>query len=274
MPYYLTTRHFWLLKLCQAPTKDVVLVGNSRVYLGLSPLHMAKTCGNPSIFNFGFVACSLNRRYLEHAASLLDPNSPNPTLVLGLCPHLLFKPGGNNGYNFWASQELPERRNLLRQIWRDNFSGKAFIKTNARNLLNLSRGLPLNLYYADGWEASLPVRKPSDRYIRVGARLAQNKQVNPRMVDELLEVTSEFHQRGITVLAYRPPSAAHLCELEENSSGLDFEDFVQRFQQAGGRWLHIDPRAIRPMTAHIWTSATQHACHRKSAKFYQDIIVK
>lgn len=264
MPYCLTTKHFWLLKLCQPPTKDVVLVGNSRVYLGLSPLHMAKACVSADIFNFGFVACSLNRRYLEHAAGLLDPASPNPTLVLGLCPHLLVKPGGNNGYDFWASQEIPERRSLLRQIWRDNFSGKALIKTSARNLLNLSRGLPLNLYYADGWEASLPVRKPSGRYVKVGARLVQNKQVNPRMVDDLLEVTSEFHQRGITVLAYRPPSAAHLCELEENYSGLDFDDFARRFRQAGGQWLHINPRDYQ-------TYDGAHLDFRNAARLSQEI---
>ena len=238
---YLTTKHFWQLKLSQSPANDIVLVGNSRVYLGLSPHHMAKACGNPRIFNFGFVACTLDRRYLEHAVSLLDPDSPNPTLVLGLCPHLLMKPAGNNGYNYWASQEPPERGSLLQQILRDNFSGKAFFKTNARNLLNLSRGLPLNRYFADGWEACLPVRKPSDRYIKVAARLARNKQVNLGMVDELIEFTSKLHQRGITVLAYRPPSAAHLCRLEEDASGLDFDDFSQRFQQAGGRWLHINP---------------------------------
>ena len=241
MLYCLTTKHFWQLKLCQPPANDIVLAGNSRVYLGLSPHHMSKACGKQRIFNFGFVACSLNRRYLEHAVSFLDPDSPNPTLVLGLCPHVLIKPGGNNGYNYWASQVLPERRSLLQQIRRDNLSGKAFIKTNARNLLNLSRGLPLNRYFADGWEACLPLFKPSDRYIKVAARLAQSKQVNPGMVDELLEITSELHQRGVTVLAYRPPSAAQLCQLEQNSSGLDFEDFIQRFQQAGGRWLHINP---------------------------------
>lgn len=264
MLYCLTTKHFWQLKLCQPPTNDIVLAGNSRVYLGLSPHHMSKACSNQRVFNFGFVACSLDRRYLEHAVSLLAPDSPNPTLVLGLCPHVLIKPGGNNGYKYWASQELPERGSLLQQIWRDNLSGKAFIKTNARNLLNLARGLPLNRYFDNGWEACLPLRKPSDRYIKVAARLAQNKQVNPGMVDELLEVTSELHQRGVTVLAYRPPSAAHLCQLEENSSGLDFEDFTQRFQQVGGRWLHINPEEYR-------TFDGAHLDFRNAARLSQEI---
>ena len=72
MPYFLTTKHFWQLKLCQPPANDIVLAGNSRVYRGRSPHHMSKACGKQRIFNFGFVSCSLNRRDLEHAVSLLE----------------------------------------------------------------------------------------------------------------------------------------------------------------------------------------------------------
>ncbi|MCB2190400.1 MAG: hypothetical protein KQI62_02475 [Deltaproteobacteria bacterium] len=221
------------------------MAGNSRVFLGLSPRHMGKVYGSYRILNFGFVACSLDRRYLEHAASLLDANSSRPILILGICPHALMKPSSANGYVYWSSQSLPERNTLLRQIWYDNFSGKAFIKTNARNLLNLSRGRPLNRYFADGWEACLPVRKQQDEYIKASIRVAQHKRVRRRMVDEFLQVVSEFHQNGITVIAYRPPSHVRMRQEEEGPSGLDFQDLAKRFTQAGGTWLEVNPEAYQ-----------------------------
>ncbi|MCG2765904.1 MAG: hypothetical protein L6288_16180 [Desulfarculaceae bacterium] len=260
----LTTKHFWQLKLCQPPTNDIILVGNSRVYLGLSPHHMSKACGKQKIFNFGFVACSLDRRYLEHAVSLLDMDSKKPTLVLGLCPHTLMPSSATNGYSYWSSQGHFERKDILRQILRDNLSGKALLKTNARNALNLSRGLPLNHYFADGWEACLPVHKQPEKYGQAAEKLVRLRQVNQHLVDEFLELVVEFHQRGIAVFAYRPPSDDRLREVEEDHSGLDYQDMADRFKQAGGVWLDINPQAYQ-------TYDGAHLDYRNAIRLSQEV---
>lgn len=264
MPLCLSTKHFWQLKVCQSPTNDIILLGNSRVHLGLAPHHMGKACGNQKIFNFGFVASSFDRLYLQHAVSLLDMNSINPTLVLGLCPHCLTPTSVINGYNYWSSQVRPDRKSLLRQILRDNLSGKAFLKTSARNLLNLSQGLPLNRYFANGWEASLPLHKRLDKYSQTAEKLLRFRRVDMRMVDELLEVVAEFHQMGIAVFAYRSPSDTHLRELEDSLSGLDFQDFARRFRAAGGTWLEITHQAYQ-------TYDGAHLCYKNAIRLSRDL---
>ncbi|MBU1277100.1 MAG: hypothetical protein KJ720_17130 [Proteobacteria bacterium] len=170
-------------------------------------------------------------------------NGSKPALVLGLCPHCLTSSRLGNGYKYWYSQGNPDRKSLRRQILLDNFSGKALIKTNARNVLNLSRGLPLNSYHADGWEASLPISKRQKKYEKAADKLARRKRVDMRMVDELLTTVADFRQEGISVYGYRPPSNRHIRYVEDQFSGLDFHDFARRFNGAGGSWLKVNEQA-------------------------------
>ena len=112
MPF-LSTRQFWQLKISQPPVDDLVLAGNSRIFLGLAPRHMAQALPGRKIYNFGFVACSLERLYLEHATRLLDISSPRPSLVVGITPHSLTPQTRSNksqGYMHWSGQEAAVRQ--------------------------------------------------------------------------------------------------------------------------------------------------------------------
>ncbi len=243
MPYCLSTKHFWQLKLCQPAAYDVVIVGNSRAFLGLSPLHMNRTCLGRKIFNFGFVACSFDRAYLTHAMQLLDPKASKPALVLGLCPHCLTSPSRLNGYNYWSGQGRLDRQALVQEILRDNNSGKAWLKLGARNALNLYRGHPLNYYHPDGWEASLPVRRNPYKYQRAAELLTLHKRIEIPMVEALLNLVAEFHGQGIAVYAYRAPSHDQVRALEYRDSAIAYPELVRRFENAGGACLDLDAQA-------------------------------
>ena len=245
--HILSTRQFWLFKISRPPSGDMILAGNSRVFLSLSPRHMEQICKNQIIYNFGFVACSLDEFYLKHAASLLKPESNKPTLVLGVTPYGLMRgtrANQQNGYLYWASQDKPDREELVRQITRDNYSGVAFLRTSARNALNLYRGQPLNRYFADGWEASLPIRKDPMDYVKRMEQVYRRRRAEKVMKDELLAAVAAFHRDGISIYGFRPPSNKHIRDMEDRLSGLDYHEFARQFEGAGGKWLQIDQGAF------------------------------
>ncbi|BEQ15099.1 hypothetical protein FAK_21650 [Desulfoferula mesophila] len=242
MAVCLTTERFWQLKVSQPAVYEVVIVGNSKVNMGLSPRHLSRASGRQKIFNFGFVACCLNKKYLKHASALLDPNISDPTLVLGICPHCFFRPSPINGYNYWSSQSVPQREAIMRQAWMENVSLKAIAKTSARNLQNLTKGLPLSYYFPDGWEACYPGRmKHPEMYAESSKKLLTRFRVQPRIVTEFLEAVYDIHQEGITLYGYRPPCSASVRELESGKGGVDFQELSKSFEQAGGKWIDIDP---------------------------------
>jgi hypothetical protein len=124
----------------------------------------------------------------------------------------------------------------------ENFSGKAFAKTSARNLQNLSKGLPLSYYFPDGWEACCPGRaKHPDQYVESSRKLASRFKAQPGIVAEFLEAVSDIHRQGIALFAYRPPTSASLRDLENGPSGVDFRELAQEFERAGGKWIDVDP---------------------------------
>lgn len=240
---FLCTRQFWQLKISQPPVHDLVLAGNSRIFLGLSPQHMAQALPCRKIYNFAFVACSLDRDYLEHASRLLDPRSNAPGLALCLSPHGFMRRTRTNqkhGYLYWSSQKTPDHHLLLQQITRDNLWGVALARSASRNLLRLLRRKPLSSYSNNGWEASLPLRRDPDDYARRYEQVYKRQAVDLDLVEELFDAVKDFQRRGITVYGFRPPGDEAMRRVENLRSGLDFSQLAQRFQACGGRWLPVD----------------------------------
>jgi len=240
---FLSTRQFWQLKVSQPPVHDMVLAGNSRIFLGLWPRQMAKYLSVRSIYNFSFVGCSLERPYLEHAARLLNHRSHSPSLVVGVSPHSLMRQTKSNhslGYLHWSNRHLPKREEVLRRIRRDNLSGLALARSLARNLFFLTKGHPLACYFLDGWEASVPLRKEKEGYAHWMEEVYQKQPVDWALLDDLFKMVSEFQSAGIKVYGFRPPGDEAMRRIENLKSGLDFTRLPRRFEAAGGKWLKVD----------------------------------
>jgi hypothetical protein len=60
-----------------------------------------------------------------------------------------------------------------------------------------------------------------------------------KLIDELCEQTQKWSQKGIMVLAFRPPVSEKMLELENELSGFDQRLFIEKFEECGGTWLNI-----------------------------------
>ena len=225
---------------------------------------MAGICQGQSIFNFGFVSCTLDRPYLEHASRLLRSAGRNPALVIGVTPFSLMRRSvRKNGYQHWSGQKGLGYEELTRQIRRQNLTGLSPLRSWARNALNLVHRRPLSWYHADGWEASYPLHRDAGDYVARMRRVYTRRQVDQELCDEFLQTVRELARKGIAFFAFRTPCEAEVGKVEDEMSGLDWGDFSGRFQDAGGRWLpvaetvptydgiHMDAKAAVRFSRHL-----------------------
>src|SRR5512146_2424266 len=77
---------FWVLKTHGKAKYDLILMGDSRVYRGLSPASMESVLTGYRIFNFGYSGGGLDRLMYAAAEKRLDPKSDRPSIVFGVTP--------------------------------------------------------------------------------------------------------------------------------------------------------------------------------------------
>ena len=103
---------YWAIKMEWKACADVVLAGDSRINAGLAPTEMAGSLPDRRILNFGFYAVAFTPQYLEAIEDVLDPDSGEPIIVLGISPHSLSPRGARNN-QFITEKKSPQNRSAL-----------------------------------------------------------------------------------------------------------------------------------------------------------------
>jgi hypothetical protein len=80
---------FWVVKTHIQKNFDIVLLGDSRVYRGISPFTMEQILTGFRIFNFGYSSGGLNKYMYEEANKKIDQNSCVKSIVFGISPNSL-----------------------------------------------------------------------------------------------------------------------------------------------------------------------------------------
>ena len=80
---------FWYEKLSWRGNADVVILGDSRLHMGLSPAAMSAELPGTRILNFGFSSVEYSPEYLDAAERVFDQRSRRKIALLGVTPHSL-----------------------------------------------------------------------------------------------------------------------------------------------------------------------------------------
>lgn len=231
---------YWSLKISAPPDYDVVLAGNSRIFKGLSPRHMAHVLKGRRIFNLGFSSCMLDSRYLEHARSLLRDDSSPKILVLGITPHVLIRrPANRCWYDEWADKLPIDRDELWREIILQHLNGAVVKRTMGTAYRHFSRGILRQRHYADGWVSTRVAQLDPMDYVQRMNSVYSRYQVDPSLMDEMLKKVAKFTSQGVVVYGLSPPTFSAMRNLEKLASGLDRDALLQGFAKAGGVWLEM-----------------------------------
>ena len=238
-------KQYWALKTRWHHCADMVLLGDSRTFMGLSPAEMEKILTNRRIYNYGFAGNAYSQQYQQAAFNILDPESKNPAVIMGVTPHSLtlnaLKKNSFNQQTALPDRELSLNIHLAGWIYffepmsfRDAFHGLFPSLKPSHNYMN---------YHHDGWVAgSREPERIKDELRRLRREFTQS-QVEPELIDNLINIVRSWIARGVAVYGFRPPTCVKMVELENELSGFDQASFVAAFQDAGGIWIDTDQTA-------------------------------
>lgn len=224
---------------------DMVTIGDSRVNQGLSPASMRDSLGDRRILNYAFNGAGYSDEYLEAAQQILDPDSSNKSILLGITPRSLTEMAcmNNEFTNLLAfrenGQSTPGWLAKILHLFRP------YDRPEIREFIN-PKDVNVNLktvdLCADGWVAmdqKYPTPQKGYEFIEV-LNNDHNGFVSPKVMQRLLDKVKQWTQKGITVYGFRPPMLSELARLENEYSGYHELDFIEKFKNAGGCWLEVD----------------------------------
>jgi hypothetical protein len=270
---------FWVLKTHGKTRYDMILMGDSRVYRGLSPEAMESILTDYQIFNFGYSGGGLDPVMYAAAERRLDPGSDHKAIVFGVTPLALTPDAGKNEHYL---QELnrPADYVFLRLYWLPLVH--ALEPLDIRSIPNVFtgdnklqvQGGYYQEFHDDGWIASWSFPEDPYRTLPSFRDIFSRTPVSQTLIDELVKQTRLWNSRGIDVYAFRVPSSQAMVELENQMSGFDEAAFVEQFTSAGGIWFSIP---LEPYHSFDGSHLTKQAAQQLSvdlAKLIQDTLEK
>jgi hypothetical protein len=226
---------YWAKKIAWPAQFDLVVTGDSRVLIDVSPAAMGEVLPALRIGNFAFEGNGYSADYLVAIENLLEPGGRR-IIVLGITPVSL-TPLSERSSNFkWLREKHAVELGLqtgLGEIpyffrpcaWVQSFAETGWLGEE-------------DIYHADGWvSSSLVPEQPEASLDPYRTEAFAGNKVSPRIVDGLLQVVERWTEEGYLVFGFRPPTTVALFEVELELSGFEESAFVYRFRQAGGIWL-------------------------------------
>lgn len=235
---------FWALKTHGKTRYDMILMGDSRVYRGISPAAMESILSGYRIFNFGYSGGALDPVMFAAAERRLDPGSDRKSILFGVTP-LALTPYAARDEHYQQELNRPVDYVFTRLYWLPLV--RSLEALDIRSIPNIFSGEKkpgtqagyYQEFYDDGWIASWSIPEDPYRTLPSFRDIFSYSPVSQSLVQRLMEQTREWTARGIQVYGFRVPSSQAMVALEDQMSGFNEAAFVEQFQAAGGTWFSI-----------------------------------
>jgi hypothetical protein len=236
---------FWLQKTFPERLFDGVIVGDSRVYRGVSPELVEAQLGGRSVHNFGYSSARLTPKFLDAAEALLDPDSGAPFVVIGLTAHSLSAPpakGANPHFDGFASRSRASVYVTRRGEW---LAGRALpsLIADPTVRLQMARQKAAEVTYHQhfdgrGFVASTTDPVDPQRALPGYRKTLAAHPVATAQIEALADWVRGAVQRGVTVVVFVPPRPAAMAGIERGA-GWSETALRRRLQGAGAQWLSV-----------------------------------
>lgn len=226
---------------------DTVLLGDSRVEIGMSPEDIEATLPGSSVRNFGFGGVGMTKEYMAAGGKVLDAKAPIRRVVIGITPRMFL--GSSEAYNnfieaqraFGDSGKSSSRVGL----WMETgpfrlMRPEALLEALAHDGEDAPKKTAATwTNYDNGWSSVATDNPKPEAKLESYEELFAAEQVADVLVEGFLKQVAVWRAEGIRVYATRVPVTSELYELENRASGLMPERFVERFESAGGVWFEF-----------------------------------
>ena len=236
---------YWARKAGWSQCADMVLAGDSRVLSGLSPIEMQKYFPGKRIYNYGFGGAWFSKQYMDKVEELLDTKAEDKTIIMGISPHSLTKRDADTG-NFYEVHSLSDRDKFMQihfAALMRFFDPLSFSAAIDGTFPSLAESHTERYFYPDGWISVHKEPSSIKDAIRKYTGFYKERVVDPCNVKNVTRYVKRWTGQGIKVYGFIPPSCEEMYELEVKVSGLNQQEFIKKFEAAGGVWIDTDPAA-------------------------------
>ena len=234
---------FWARKANWYHCADIVLAGDSRVIDGLCPSEMQKYLKDYKILNYGLGWACFSKKYLEKVESVLNPESNKRIIVTGISPLSLTK-RESEPQNFIEVTSMSKSDQFFRIHFSKimHFYEPLKLKHAIRNLRMTREEIENRIgFYPDGWIAGNKYSIPSNEVLKKYVSYYDKRNVDPCNIDNVMTFVEKWVKQGISVYGFFPPSSKEMYELEMERSGINEQEVINKFKQAGGTWIDVEP---------------------------------
>jgi len=228
---------FWLNKTFAPAKYDMVIIGDSRVYRGISPDEIKKYFPNEKILNFAYSSSRLSGLLLEHAEKKLSPKSKNKTIILAITPNSLLAKSFENEH---LEENLKMAREKQYEILYFNDYLKYFEPIRGRDFRKDNSPKYIEKYHNNGWIASDKEPRDTNEAIIDYKKWFEKNNVSDKLINKLITQVNNWKKQNIKVYGFYMPTSWSMKQVEDSLSGFNEEDFSRKFEKAGGIWLEFN----------------------------------
>ncbi len=238
---------FWTQKTFAPSVYDIVIMGDSRIYRGISPSEMEKILPGKKILNFGYSDGGLNAEMFEMATQKLSKNSRDAMIVLGITPNSITGYSQNN-VQFWQEKTRP-REDVLERLYLNGILYH-FSATTPEAIWDLLKkekqsNYYRNEYYANGYVESEKFPTDTTEAIPSYVQDFTTYKVKEKSIAELIRQVHTWHEKGIQVVGFRPPVSMPMRMLEDTMGMFNEASIKAQFKKAGGHWIDFNPNLYK-----------------------------
>lgn len=234
---------FWVTKTFAPQNYNVVLMGDSRVYRGLSPEIMDTELNGLKILNFGYSNGGLNPVMFEAAEEKLSKNGREKIIVIGVTANTLTNYTKENNKYFQElnrpREEILERLYLNPVSYYFSATSPETLKDHIQNWNKRKKSWYINNYQLNGYVESDKFPVDTLEAIPSYTKDFTNYQVDAKHMQDLFQQIEQWTQRGIQVFAFRPPISQAMRELENNMGLYDEKRIKKGIENSGGHWIDL-----------------------------------
>ncbi len=241
-------QRFWLNKTYCPAEYNIILLGDSRVKNGLSPLHMEKILDGHTVLNFGYNQLFVNHYIINAAKAKMVADHSQHIMVIGIAAGA-FSEQSNNGNGLYKEFIEKGRMNYLALKYFGPFLKWIALVSNPVNLDDFTRregleGRLIKKYWENGWmsvEASDVQEEEVVEMVQEGVRDQQDAIIIPQTaIKKTVQEIEKLVVEGVKVFLIRMPTNALYEQFENKYYGFDERMIRHQMEEVGGVWLDID----------------------------------
>jgi hypothetical protein len=234
---------FWTRKTFAPAKYNVVLMGDSRVYRGLSPEIIESHLPEMKVLNFGYSNGGLNPTMFDAAEKKLAKNEKPKIIVLGISANAIT---GYSAENQQYKQELIRpREEIFERIYfnpvRYWFSATSPEKLRDYFSVKKETNYYRNTYFMNGYVESDKFPTDTTEAIQYYIDDYTNYKVTPENLEALFNQVKKWTSSGIVVVGFVPPVSQPMQMLEDSLGLFDIPNIKEGFKYASGFWIELNP---------------------------------